>query len=174
MTTGLFRLTTATTLITLAACAGAQDSSSGASAEVRKADGQVSARASTTQTGAGVTVRIEAAGLPAGTYGAHVHMTGRCDAPAFESAGAHWNPMSRQHGSENPQGPHLGDLPNLTVAADGSGSISFEIPQAQLRGGDNPLLDADGAAVVVHASPDDYRTDPSGNSGARIACGVLN
>lgn len=174
MTIRPFRLTAAAALIAVSACAGAQDSPSGASAELRKADGSASARASAEQTGAGVTVRIEAAGLPAGTYGAHVHMVGRCDGPAFESAGAHWNPMAMQHGSENPQGPHLGDLPNLTVAADGSGSVSFEIPQAQLRGGESPMLDPDGAAVIVHASPDDYRTDPSGNSGARIACGVLN
>lgn len=162
-------------MVLFAGCASVQDASPRAGAELRKADGQAVARATVEPSGEGLRLRIEATALPAGTYGAHIHMTGRCDAPDFASAGGHWNPMSRQHGSENPQGPHMGDLPNLVVAANGTGSVSFDIPHATLRGdGDHALLDADGAAVVVHASPDDYRTDPSGNSGARIACGVLN
>jgi Cu-Zn family superoxide dismutase len=141
-------------------------------ADLRDANGATMARATLEQADGAVRVRIAAAGLAAGTYGAHIHMTGRCDAPGFESAGAHWNPTGHQHGSENPQGPHLGDLPNLAVAADGTGEISFDIAGATLRGGNHPVLDDDGAAIIVHADPDDYRTDPSGNSGARIACGV--
>lgn len=158
----------------IAGCATAQDAGQRAGAELRKADGQAVARATVEPDGNGLRLRIEATGLPAGNYGAHIHMAGRCEAPDFASAGAHWNPTSRQHGRENPQGPHMGDLPNLVVGANGTGSLSFDIPHATLRGGEHALLDADGAAVVVHASPDDYRTDPSGNSGARIACGVLN
>lgn len=161
----------------LGLCGGAalaQHGAHGVSAELRRADGHVVAHASATQAGEAVQVRIEATGLPAGTYGAHVHTTGRCEGPDFASAGAHWNPMGRQHGSENPQGPHMGDLPNLVVGADGHGSVAFEIPNAALHGGENAVLDQDGAAVVVHAAPDDYRTDPSGNSGARIACGALH
>ncbi len=143
------------------------------SADLRDPDGATLARATLSQAGDAVQVRLEAAGLPAGTYGAHVHMTGRCDAPDFDSAGGHWNPTEHQHGRDNPEGAHLGDLPNLIVAADGSGAITFDIAGATLRGGDNAVLDEDGAAVIVHADPDDYRTDPSGNSGARIACGVV-
>lgn len=118
-------------------------------------------------------IRIEASGLAPGLYGAHVHMTGRCDPPSFDSAGGHWNPTARQHGTRNPQGYHLGDLPNLEVGADGTGRIEIHIPDATVESGSAAIHDADGAAVVIHAGPDDYRTDPSGNSGARIACGVL-
>jgi Cu-Zn family superoxide dismutase len=142
-------------------------------AEIRDTAGRTVARASVSQVGDAVRVRIESAGLAPGIYGAHVHSVGRCDAPAFESAGPHWNPTGRQHGRDNPGGQHLGDLPNLMVGTDGRGSFEFTIPGAALSGGPHPVLDGDGAAVVVHARPDDYRTDPSGNSGARIACGVL-
>ncbi len=142
-------------------------------ADLRDANDTTLARAMLEQTGDAVRIRIEAAGLAAGTYGAHVHMTGRCDAPDFASAEGHWNPTEHQHGHDNPQGAHLGDLPNLVVAADGTGTISFDIAGATLRGANNAVLDEDGAAVIVHAEPDDYRTDPSGNSGARIACGVV-
>jgi Cu-Zn family superoxide dismutase len=118
-------------------------------------------------------VRIEAAGLRPGTYGAHVHAVGRCDPPDFASAGPHWNPTGQQHGSQNPQGAHKGDLPNLMVGADGRGSVELVIPGVSLRGSRAPMLDADGAALVVHERADDYRTDPTGNSGGRIACGVF-
>jgi Cu-Zn family superoxide dismutase len=108
-----------------------------------------------------------------GTYAAHVHTVGACTAPDFTSAGPHWNPTGAQHGRNNPAGMHKGDLPNLSVGTDGRGSLEFLIAGAALRGGAAPLLDADGAAVVIHAQADDYRTDPAGNAGARIACGVL-
>lgn len=120
-----------------------------------------------------VRVRLNATGLPPGTYAAHVHAVGRCDAPDFTSAGAHWNPRGRQHGRENPAGAHVGDLPNIVVRADGRGSIDAQMDAASLRGDANPLFDADGSALLIHAAADDYRTDPSGNSGARIACGVI-
>lgn len=109
--------------------------------------------------------------FPPGTYGMHIHSIGRCDAPDFASAGAHWNPTMRQHGRLNPMGTHHGDLPNLTVSE--RGIAYLEVP---LRGeliGAGGLLDGDGAAIVIHASVDDERTDPTGNSGARIACAVL-
>ena len=126
------------------------------------------------QTAGGVTFRLDAAGLPHGNHAVHVHTVGRCDPPDFASAGPHWNPTNRQHGSRNPAGPHAGDLPNLLVGTDGRGSFEFTIPSAGLSNGGRRLMDADGASIVLHARPDDYRTDPSGNSGARIACGVLS
>jgi Cu-Zn family superoxide dismutase len=110
-------------------------------------------------------------GLPPGTHGIHVHATGRCE-PPFESAGGHWNPTSRQHGTQNPAGPHHGDMPNLVVADDGSAAVNVMTAGGTL-GGEGALLDGDGASVVIHAGADDYRTDPSGNSGDRIACGVV-
>lgn len=120
-----------------------------------------------------VRVRLTATGLRPGTYAAHIHAVGRCDTPDFASAGPHWNPQGRQHGRENPAGAHVGDLPNIVVRADGRGSIDARIAAATLRGGANPMFDADGSALLIHAATDDYRTDPSGNSGARIACGVI-
>lgn len=144
-----------------------------AAAELRGSSGQLLGGASATQVANDTRVTVQAAGLPPGTYAAHIHTTGRCDGPDFTSAGGHWNPMNREHGSRNPQGPHFGDLPNLVVGANGRGSLTYVIPAAQLVVSAAPMLDADGAAVVVHANADDYRTDPSGNAGARIACGVL-
>ena len=140
--------------------------------EVRNAAGALVARAMIWQEQAGVEVRVQAAGLAPGHYGVHLHAVGRCEGPAFASAGAHWNPTGRQHGKLNPAGHHLGDLDNLDVDESGAGRLEFTIAGASLRGADG-LLDADGAALVIHAGPDDYRTDPSGNSGARIACGVF-
>jgi Cu-Zn family superoxide dismutase len=143
-------------------------------AEIKGADGRLAARAAVGAAGHSLRVRLEAAGLPPGTYGVHVHAVGLCDPPAFASAGPHWNPAARQHGKDNPMGMHMGDLPNLVVTADGRGGYDYAIADATLAGpGADALLDADGAAVVIHAQADDYRTDPSGNSGARIACGVL-
>jgi superoxide dismutase, Cu-Zn family len=110
-------------------------------------------------------------GLPPGSHGIHVHAVGRCEAP-FESAGPHWNPAGRQHGTANPNGPHLGDMPNITAAPDGSANVRVTTQGGTLSGSD-AILDSDGSAVVIHAQADDYRTDPSGNSGARIACGVV-
>lgn len=147
---------------------------SSAQAELRDPGGRTLARATVTEVGDALRVRVEAAGLAPGVYGAHIHTTGRCDAPSFESAGPHWNPSNRQHGRDNPNGQHRGDLPNLLVGTDGRGSFEFTIPGGRLAGGGGaPLLDGDGAALVIHARADDYRSDPSGNSGARIACGVL-
>lgn len=111
-------------------------------------------------------------GLPPGTHAIHFHATGQCVAP-FESAGKHWNPTNKQHGSENPAGPHLGDMANFTVAADSSATISVMTAGGTLRGAD-AVLDADGVAVVIHAGSDDMKTDPAGNSGAKIACGAAS
>lgn len=117
----------------------------------------------------GVTLRIDAAGVPAGQHGVHVHATGRCDPPGFTSAGPHWNPGERKHGHRNPAGFHMGDLGNLGVGADGKLVAGLLVPQATV----DALRDADGAALVLHAKADDEVTDPSGNSGDRIACAVL-
>jgi superoxide dismutase, Cu-Zn family len=163
-------------LLSAAGCAassdgpGAANAAGSANATIKDAAGRTVANATLQDQGGGLRVRVEAAGLAPGSYGTHVHTTGRCEPPAFASAGPHWNPTARQHGTENPQGPHKGDLPNLTVDASGKGSVDYTIAGADLAG----VFDADGAAVLIHAKPDDYRTDPSGNSGDRIACGVIS
>lgn len=143
-------------------------------ADLRDGAGRSLARATVEQSGDSLRVRVEAMGMSPGSYGAHLHTVGRCDPPGFTTAGPHWNPTGQMHGKDNPKGMHKGDLPNLMVGADGRGSFEYTIPNAGLSGMlPNRLIDADGAAVVIHAKPDDYRTDPSGNSGDRVACGVL-
>jgi len=128
------------------------------------------------QTAGGVTFRVDATGLPHGMHGIHVHSVGRCEGPGFDSAGPHWNPAARTHGTNNPAGPHAGDLPNVAVAANGVLGETVTVSGASLTapaGDPRALIDADGAALVIHASADDNITDPSGNSGARIACAVI-
>ena len=131
--------------------------------------GAEAGRATATEVSGGIRFTVDVKDLPAGTHGAHVHTTGRCDAPGFESAGVHWNPTGMKHGTMNPQGPHQGDVPNLIIDSGGRGTVASTIPGATMAG----LLDTDGAAFIVHAGPDDLKTDPSGNSGGRIACGVF-
>jgi len=140
-----------------------------ATAMLRTASGVEAGRATVTDVAGGIRVTLDARGLPAGTHGAHLHTAGRCDAPDFASAGPHWNPDARQHGAMNPNGPHAGDMPNLIVGTDGRGTLGVTLPGQTVAA----LLDADGGALVVHAGADDLMTDPSGNSGGRIACGVF-
>lgn len=144
-----------------------------ARAVLRDSVGAQVGAATLTQAPAGVLLRVELTGVPRGVHAFHAHDVGRCDGPGFQSAGGHWNPTHKQHGFLNAAGPHAGDTPNVHVPE--SGSLSFELllAGAQLTQGDAALLDANGAALVVHAGPDDYRTDPAGNAGARIACGVI-
>lgn len=117
----------------------------------------------------GIMLRINASGIPAGQHGVHLHSVGRCEAPKFTSAGPHWNPTEKKHGHRNPAGYHMGDLGNLGVGADGKLVVALLVPEATLDG----IRDADGTALVLHANADDEVTDPSGNSGDRVACAVL-
>lgn len=143
--------------------------------QLRDAAGKVVGTARVWDMGDGIHVEAKVHGLKAaGVHGIHLHMIGQCTAPDFASAGGHWNPTGAMHGSDNPQGAHKGDLPNIKLDAKGDGTVSAHISGVKLREGANALMDADGAALVLHAAADDYRTDPSGNSGARIACGVLS
>ena len=140
-----------------------------AQAELKTADGTRVGTAVAEEIDGAIRVMVEVAGVAKGVHGTHVHAVGKCEGPDFASAGPHWNPSSHQHGKDNPLGPHSGDLPNLSVGDDGRDRTIFTLPQGTYAG----LLDEDGAALVVHAGPDDYKTDPSGNSGGRIACGVF-
>lgn len=143
--------------------------SGGAGAKLAMADGKEVGTVTGSVADGGMTVTVDARNMTAGTYAVHIHTTGKCEGPKFESAGGHWNPTAKQHGRDNPAGAHYGDLPNLTVSAGGTGSVTFTVPGATVPA----LLDADGAAFIVHAKPDDYKTDPTGNAGDRIACGVF-
>ena len=144
-----------------------------ARAMLTNASGEQRATATFTPIRDGLRITVSADGMTPGVYAAHIHAIGKCDAPDFMSAGGHWNPAMRQHGKDNPMGAHKGDLPNLTVAADGRGTVSSDIVGVSLNGPTNALIDADGAAVVIHKAADDYRTDPTGNAGGRQACGVV-
>ena len=135
--------------------------------------GQVMGDARVSQEPEGTRVIVDMKGLPAGTYAVHLHSTGKCEGPEFTSAGGHFNPAMKQHGMMNPAGSHAGDLPNIVVADDRRGRLDAVKAGLRMADGDTPLIDIDGAAVVVHAAPDDYKTDPAGNAGTRIACGVL-
>jgi Cu-Zn family superoxide dismutase len=159
--------------IALAACSGYSTARpERAEVPMRDASGRNIGTLTVTNTPGGLSLTGVVSGLRPGPHGIHFHAIGRCDAPTFESAGPHWNPTHRLHGTLNPQGPHLADMPNLVVVEDGSATVSLLTPGGTLRGAD-PLLDSDGATVIIHANEDDYRTDPSGNSGSRIACGVV-
>lgn len=119
----------------------------------------------------GVDVEVHVEGIAPGTHAIHLHQVGACTPPDFTSAGNHFNPSGREHGLENPRGPHDGDLRNIEVGPGGSGHFSLENERVTL----DSFLDSDGAAVIIHAGPDDYLTGPTGEGGhARIACGVFN
>jgi Cu-Zn family superoxide dismutase len=162
--------------IVLAGCATFRQSpttDNTATAQIVDAQGQAVGSANLVQLGDAVRIVIEAKGLPPGMKGVHIHETGKCEGPGFTTAGGHFNPEGKQHGALNPQGMHAGDLANITIGSDGTGRLETTTKQVSLVGGPSMLLDADGSALVIHAAPDDFTTDPTGNSGARIACGVI-
>lgn len=125
------------------------------------------------ETPEGVRIAVTGYGLPPGPHGLHIHAVGVCQPPEFTSAGAHFNPGQKQHGRLNPAGPHAGDLPNLVIAGTGQGGIDITTRAVSLGPGPNTLLGDNGTSIVVHANTDDEKTDPTGNSGGRIACGVI-
>jgi superoxide dismutase, Cu-Zn family len=118
-------------------------------------------------------VGVSVSGLSPGQHGMHIHETGACTAPDFESAGSHFNPASKKHGLLNPEGPHAGDMPNLMVKSDGSADTTLTVPASLLAQGPQSMLGAQQRAFIIHADPDDQKTDPSGNSGSRVVCGVI-
>ena len=124
--------------------------------------------------GGTVTVDVNAIGLTPGAHGIHFHEVGQCEgASAFATAGAHYNPLNREHGLERPAGPHAGDAPNLVAGTSGTANVSFTTDRITLTSGSVSLFDPNGSSVVIHAAPDDQVSQPSGNSGGRVACGVI-
>jgi superoxide dismutase, Cu-Zn family len=143
-----------------------------AAAEIKNPQGQTIGRADLVGGPKGIVVKLRLDKATEGEHAIHIHETGKCEAPTFESAGNHFNPTGATHGVLSAKGPHAGDLPNLRIPPGESIELELFVVGAQL-GGENSLLDADGAAIVLHAKPDDHRTDPAGNAGDRIACGVI-
>jgi superoxide dismutase, Cu-Zn family len=144
-----------------------------ARAQLQDVQGKVVGTAALSEVSGGVRIALQANGLKPGPHGFHIHTVGKCEPPDFMSAGAHFNPYGRKHGLDNPDGPHAGDFPNLRVGADGTGSLDTTDRRVTLKDGPNSLFQPGGTSLIIHADPDDEKTDPAGNSGARVACGVI-
>ncbi len=142
-----------------------------AKAALKDAKGQPVGDVTLEQTPHGVLIKGTLSNLPAGTHAIHIHETGKCEGPEFKTAGGHFNPGKKTHGMMSPGGKHEGDLPNITTTPDGKAQFEFFANEGLTV---QSLMDADGSAIVVHAQADDYKTDPAGNAGGRIACGVVS
>ncbi len=142
-------------------------------AGLKSADGKDVGSVKLTQLPDGVLLTLEARGLPAGTHAFHVHAVGKCE-PPFTSAGGHFNPAGKKHGIMAEQGYHAGDMPNIHVPE--SGNLTIEVMNASItleKGKPNSVFDTDGSAIVIHEGADDYKSDPAGDAGKRIACGII-
>ncbi|HEV8306824.1 MAG TPA: superoxide dismutase family protein [Methylomirabilota bacterium] len=144
-----------------------------AAADLKNAQGQSIGTATLTEQDGKVRIVVQAKGLTPGTHGIHIHAVGRCDPPGFTSAGAHYNPLGRKHGLEAPDGPHAGDLSNLEADQAGNARYEATTDRVTLSDGLLSVFDGDGSAVVIHEKADDQKTDPTGDSGGRVACGVI-
>lgn len=159
-------------LLVAGATVGLTPSAETAHATLKDAQGVAVGTATLTETPHGVLLRATLTGVPAGAHAFHIHTNGACE-PPFASAGGHFNPTGRQHGIENAMGMHAGDMPNLQVGADGRLTVEVLAPDVTLKPGANSLFKEGGTALVLHGGADDHTSDPAGNAGPRIACGVI-
>jgi Cu-Zn family superoxide dismutase len=157
----------------LLACLPSAQGAATATANLANGKGENVGTARLRETSKGVSLSLDVFNLPPGVHGFHIHAVGKCDPPDFKSAGGHFNPEGKKHGLENPEGHHAGDMQNLTVDAQGKAKVRVVVPGVTLSEGSNSLFQPQGTAIVIHADPDDMKTDPAGNAGARIACGVI-
>ncbi len=169
------RLLTLIPAFALSVVTAAHAAPTSAHADIMNELGEKIGTAEFTADAAGLQVAVEVAHIPPGQHGIHIHTVGKCDPPTFATAGGHFNPTATHHGVNNTltPHPHLGDMPNLTVDSKGNAKASFALPGATLDDGPDSLFHAGGTSIVIHAKADDLSSDPSGNSGDRIACGVI-
>jgi Cu-Zn family superoxide dismutase len=142
--------------------------------EMKDASGRNVGSAAIKSAGKGIEIKLNLYDMPAGEHAIHIHQNAKCDPPDFKSAGPHFNPEGKKHGLDNPEGPHAGDMPNFIVDHNGKAkNVTVRDPNVRVGKGSDSVFSNGGTALIIHAKADDLKTDPAGNAGDRIACGVI-